>query len=92
MDSNQIIDALLSNQIDVALAAASGITAVAESKKPDSLKIFAVAGGDDSHSADAIIVNKDSSIKTIADLKDKKSRSPSRHPVENDCAQSFHSK
>ncbi|MDB5259142.1 MAG: hypothetical protein JWO73_350 [Candidatus Taylorbacteria bacterium] len=69
---NQIIDALLSGQIDVAMAAATGITAVAEGKKPGSLKIFAVQGGDDAHIAEALIVQKDSQVKTIAELKGKK--------------------
>ncbi|MEK7463774.1 MAG: ABC transporter substrate-binding protein [Patescibacteria group bacterium] len=69
---NQIIDALISGHIDMALAAATGITAIAESKNPNSLKVFAVAGGDKEHIAEAILVGKDSSIASIADLKGKK--------------------
>lgn len=69
---NQIIDALLSNNIDMAMAAATGITAVADSKKPGSLKIFAIQGGDDDHVADALLVSKDSTAHSIEDLRGKK--------------------
>ncbi len=69
---NQIIDALISGHIDMALAAATGITAIAESKNPNSLKVFAVAGGDKEHIAEAILVGKESALASIADLKGKK--------------------
>jgi len=69
---NQMIDSLISGNIDVAMGAATGITAIAESKKPGSLRIFAVQGGDEKHIPDALIVSKDSSISSITDLKGKK--------------------
>lgn len=69
---NQIIDALLSDHIDMAMAAATGITAVAEAKKPGSLKIFSVAGGDDTHLADALIVRADDEARSVEDLRGKK--------------------
>lgn len=69
---NQIIDALLSGNIDISMAGATGITAVAESKKPNSLRVFAIAGGDSTHIADAFIVASTSPIKSIAELKGKK--------------------
>jgi NitT/TauT family transport system substrate-binding protein len=70
---NQIIDALLSGQADIgAPGTASGITAISQDKKPDSLKIFALIGGDQNTTNDELLVKIDSSIKTIADLKNKK--------------------
>jgi NitT/TauT family transport system substrate-binding protein len=69
---NQIIDALIAGHIDMAMAAATGITAIAESKKPDSLRVFAIAGGDKTHLADALLIGKDSMFQNIQDLKGKK--------------------
>lgn len=69
---NQIIDALLNGQIDMSMAGATGITAVAESQRPNSLRIFAIQGGDSQHIADGLIVHKDSSLNSIESLKGKK--------------------
>lgn len=70
---NQIIDALLSNQVGVAApGAAAGITAVSQSKKPDTIKIYGVQGGTDTLTNESFVVKKDSSIKSFADLKGKK--------------------
>lgn len=70
---NQIIDALLSNQVGIAApGAAAGITAVSQSKKPDTIKIFSVQGGTDTLTNESFVVKKDSSIKSFADLKGKK--------------------
>lgn len=70
---NQIIDALLSNQVGVAApGAATGITAVSQSKKPDSIKIYSVQGGTETLKNEALVVKIDSSITSFADLKGKK--------------------
>ncbi len=69
---NQVIDALLSGQVQFGAAAASGITAVSEAAKPGSLKIFAVIGGDFSIINDLLLVKSDSSIQSIKELKGKK--------------------
>lgn len=70
---NQIIDALLGGQADVgAPGSAAGITAVAESKKPNSLKIFALEGSDSTHLNDAFLVAPSSAIHSIQDLRGKK--------------------
>jgi len=70
---NQIIDALLSGQVDIgAPGTASGITAISQNKKPNSLKIFALIGGDLNTTNDELLIKKESTFKTIADLKNKK--------------------
>ena len=70
---NQIIDALISGQVDFASpGAATGITGIAETKNPGHLRIFALTGGDDKVSNDSILVKKDSTIKSISELKGKK--------------------
>lgn len=69
---NQIIDALLGGQIDMSMAGATGITAIAESQRPNSLRIFAIQGGDPHHIADGLIVRSDSTINSIENLKGKK--------------------
>ncbi len=71
---NQIIDALLQGQVDLAHpGGATGIAGIAEFKNPGKLKIYALAGGDDSVvQNDAIVVKKNSPLKTIQDLKGKK--------------------
>lgn len=70
---NQIIDALLSNQVGVAApGAAAGITAVSQSKKPGTIKIYSVQGGTDTLTNESFVVKADSAIKSFADLKGKK--------------------
>jgi NitT/TauT family transport system substrate-binding protein len=71
---NQIIDALLQGQVDLAHpGGATGIAGIADFKNPGKLKIYALAGGDASTiQNDAIVVKKDSPLKTIQDLKGKK--------------------
>ncbi|MEK7065299.1 MAG: ABC transporter substrate-binding protein [Patescibacteria group bacterium] len=69
---NQIIDALLSGQADFgAPGTASGITAISQAKKPNSLKIFAVIGGGSNIVNDELLVKPDSQLTSIADLKGK---------------------
>ncbi|TAK57420.1 transporter substrate-binding domain-containing protein, partial [Patescibacteria group bacterium] len=69
---NQIIDALLSGQADAAFAAAGGITAVAESKKPGSIKVILLNGATAGHEGDSILVKKDSTITSVGQLRGKK--------------------
>lgn len=71
---NQIIDALLQGQVDLAHpGGATGIAGIADFKNPGKLKIYALAGGNDSTvQNDAIVVKKGSNLKTIQDLKGKK--------------------
>lgn len=65
---NQIVDGLLSGDIDFAIDAATGIVGIAESKKPGSLKIFMLAGGDNVVENDAILVRADNN--TLTEMKD----------------------
>ncbi|MBI3332211.1 ABC transporter substrate-binding protein [Candidatus Peregrinibacteria bacterium] len=70
---NQIIDALLSDQVGVAApGAAAGITAVSQSKKPGTIKIVSVQGGTATLKNEAFVVKKGSTIKSFTDLKGKK--------------------
>ena len=75
---NLILQALVSGQVDFGSpSTAAGITAVADYANPGQLKIYAVGGSAFAESNgtavnEAIIVKKNSSIETIADLKGKK--------------------
>jgi NitT/TauT family transport system substrate-binding protein len=69
---NQIIDSLVSGRADFGPpGAAAGITALAVSKSPDSLKVFGLQGGQTKPSFinDGLIVKKDSSIASFKDLR-----------------------
>lgn len=71
---NQIIDALVSGQADVgAPGSAAGIAVLAESRFPGTFKVFGLQGGSNKYHRinDGLIVAKDSSIKSFADLKGK---------------------
>lgn len=70
---NQIIDAIISGQVDfTSPSGAMGIAGVADFKNPDKLKIYAAAGGNDVVPNDAILVKNDSNLKSIQELKGKK--------------------
>jgi len=70
---NQIIDALINGSIDICgPSGALGITGIADFKNPGKMKIYAVSGEMTDNSSENIIVPKDSSLKSIADLKGKK--------------------
>lgn len=70
---NQIIDTVAAGQADAAATgAASGITAIAESKKPGTLKMFAMVCGTQDRLNDELLVAANSSIGSFADLKGKK--------------------
>ena len=72
---NQIIDSLVAGRSDAAPSGgAAGITALAESRFPGVLRVFALQGSSSKHGAysDAFIVQTDSPIQSIADLKGKR--------------------
>lgn len=70
---NQIIDSLLSGNVDFgSTSAATGITAISQFRNPDSLKIFALSGGSlPNHLDHSLLVKKNSSISNIQGLKGK---------------------
>ncbi|TCL02041.1 ABC transporter substrate-binding protein [Sodalis ligni] len=71
---NQIIDSLVSGQADIgAPGSAAGIAVLAESRFPGTFKVFGLQGGSIKYHRinDGLIVAKDSSIKSFADLKGK---------------------
>src|SRR3989344_4250666 len=70
---NQIIDAIISWQVDfTSTSGASGIAAVADFKNSGKIKIYALSGGDNVVPNDSIVVQKDSTIKSIQELRGKK--------------------
>src|SRR3989344_986001 len=70
---NQIIDAVISGQVDfTSTSGASGIAAVADFKNSGKIKIYALSGGDNVVPNDSIVVQKDSTIKSIQELRGKK--------------------
>ena len=70
---NQIVDALLTGQVDlVSPSGAMGIIGIANAKNPGKLKIYAAAGGDTIIQNDSILIKNNSSIKDLSDLKGKK--------------------
>lgn len=71
---NQIIDALLQGQVDLSHpGGAAGIVGIANHKNPGKMHVYALAGGDTKTiQNDAMLVQKDSKIQSIADLKGKK--------------------
>ena len=72
---NQLIDSLLSGQAHIGISAATGIIAVSQTKKPESLKIFGVSGAERGKVGtrnEAFLVGRDSTVASIADLRGKK--------------------
>jgi ABC-type nitrate/sulfonate/bicarbonate transport system substrate-binding protein len=70
---NQIIDALMQDQIDFGdTSIALGITGIADYKNPGKLKIYAVSGETGENSGEDLIVPIDSDVTSIIDLKGKK--------------------
>ena len=70
-----LVDALVSNQIDVGpYGTAPGIALVAEAQNPGSLKLFGLSGGiaDTEYVNSTLLVKKGSPIHDFADLKGKK--------------------
>lgn len=71
---NQIIDALISGNVDFGSpSTAMGITAISQAKNPNTLKIFALNGGTEPNNIDnVLLVKNDSAISKINDLQGKK--------------------
>jgi NitT/TauT family transport system substrate-binding protein len=70
---NQAVDAVMTGQLDfLSTSGAHAITAVAATKNPGKIEIFAVSGGDETVKHDSVLIKNDSPIKSIADLKGKK--------------------
>lgn len=73
---NLLLQALASGQIDFgAPSTAAGITSIVESQRPGELKIFALAGSSTTSNGtinEALLVGKNSSMRTIANLKGKR--------------------
>lgn len=70
---NQIIDAIMNEQVDMTSpSGALGITAIANYKNPGKLRVFAVSGGESGNSGASFVVLARSTLEHIADLKGKK--------------------
>jgi NitT/TauT family transport system substrate-binding protein len=71
---NQILDALISGQVDFGSpSTAMGITAITQSKNPNTLKIFALNGSQSPNNSDnALLIKSDSNISSIKELRGKK--------------------
>lgn len=71
---NQILDALIAGNVDFgAPSTAMGITAITQTKNPNTLKIFALNGGAFPNNVDNVLLaKKDSPISAIKDLQGKK--------------------
>lgn len=70
---NQLIDAILSGQVDfTSPSGAMGITGIADFKNPGKIKIYAAAGGDLVVSNDSLLVPMDSQISVVEELAGKK--------------------
>ncbi|MAG02965.1 hypothetical protein CMI42_06510 [Candidatus Pacearchaeota archaeon] len=69
---NQIIDALLQNNIDFASGAANGIVGIVNHKNPGKIQIIAITGGSLEIPSENFVIPKEKDYKTIQDLKGKK--------------------
>lgn len=70
---NQIIDAVMSGNVDFSSpSAALGIAGVAYYKNPSAMKIYAVSGGTIGNSGVNIVASVQSNVNSIGDLKGKK--------------------
>ncbi len=70
---NQIIDAIMAGKVDlVSPSGAMGISAVADSKNPGKLEIYAASGGDKMHPLNGLFIGNNSKINSIEELKGKK--------------------
>jgi NitT/TauT family transport system substrate-binding protein len=70
---NQIIDAVMSGQVDLTSpSGALGIAGIANYKNPGKLKIYAISGGTSGNSGASFLVPVDSTLELISDLKGKK--------------------
>lgn len=70
---NQIIDAIMTGQVDfTSPSGALGITGIADFKNPGKLKVYAVSGGTKGNSGANFIVPNESTLSTPADLRGKR--------------------
>jgi NitT/TauT family transport system substrate-binding protein len=70
---NQVIDALVSGQVDItAPSGALGITGIVNYKNPGKLKIYAISGGTAGNSGADFVLPVNSTLKSLSDLKGKK--------------------
>lgn len=70
---NQIIDAIMTGQVDLTSpSGALGITGIANFKNPGKLKVYAVSGGTNGNSGANFIVPVNSTLTSLSDLRDKK--------------------
>lgn len=70
---NQIIDAIMTGQVDLTSpSGALGITGIANFKNPGKLKVYAVSGGTNGNSGANFIVPINSTLSSLSDLRGKK--------------------
>lgn len=69
---NQIVDAIMQDKIDFIAQAVTAVGAIADFKNPGKMKIFSVSGGTRDVPNENLLVAKDSTISSYADLKGKK--------------------
>lgn len=70
---NQIIDAIMTGQVDfTSPSGALGITGIADFKNPGKLKVYAVSGGSNGNSGVNFIVPVSSTLSSLSDLRGKK--------------------
>lgn len=70
---NQIIDAVMIGKVDMtSTSGAMGIAAIADSKNPGKIKIYAAGGGNKVHPTNGLYVANNSGIKDVEGLKGKK--------------------
>lgn len=70
---NQIIDAIMTGQVDLTSpSGALGITGIANFKNPGKLKVYAVSGGTNGNSGANFIVPVNSTLSSLSDLRGKK--------------------
>ena len=69
---NQIVDALLNNQVDFGDAVALGIAGIVEDKNPGKITVYGIEGEIDNNSGENIIVPINSTLKSISELRGKK--------------------
>lgn len=71
-NAKQAIDSIIAGRTDVVISIPNTETLSAESRSPNTLKIFTLSALSKNSHFEGILVKKDSEIKTINDLKDKK--------------------
>ena len=69
---NQLVDAIMQDQLDFGSAMGMGIIGIANSKNPGKVKIYAINGEMNNNSIEDIIIPINSTITSIAELKGKK--------------------